>query len=123
MPFQKYTTIVIWDSASTNVLIELFSDYVVNVGVVTPPFSSSVASNSVIRSPQAKLNLNKATEDVFNASDAFNGRRDFAAMNNQWIRLCDTFKTRRDDANSTGSTPLQHWEFHDLMEQATSRMQ
>ncbi|KAI7873491.1 uncharacterized protein EV154DRAFT_578961 [Mucor mucedo] len=109
MPFQKYTTIVIWDSASTNVLIELFSDYVVNVGV--------------IRSPQAKLNLNKATEDAFNASDAINGRRDFAAMNNKWIRLCDTFRARRDDANSTGSAPLQHWEFHDLMEQATSRMQ
>ncbi|KAI7865309.1 uncharacterized protein EV154DRAFT_572199 [Mucor mucedo] len=91
MPFQKYTTInfVIWDSASTNVLIELFSDYVVNVGV--------------IGSPQAKLNLNKATEDAFNASDAINGKRDFAAMNNKWIRLCDTFKTRRDDANSTGS--------------------
>ncbi|KAI7891923.1 uncharacterized protein EV154DRAFT_602046 [Mucor mucedo] len=92
MPFQKYTTIVIWDSASTNVLIELFSDYV-------------------------------ATEDAFNAGDAINGRRDFAAMNNKWIRLCDTFRTRRDDANSTGSAPLQHWEFHDLMEQATSRMQ
>ncbi|KAI7886544.1 uncharacterized protein EV154DRAFT_605617 [Mucor mucedo] len=94
MPFQKYTTInfVIWYSASTNVLIELFSDYV-------------------------------ATKDAFNASDAINGRRDFAAMNNKWICLCDTFRTRRDDANSTGSAPLQHWEFHDLMEQATSRMQ
>ncbi|KAI7865041.1 uncharacterized protein EV154DRAFT_572294 [Mucor mucedo] len=104
MPCQKYTTInfVIRDSASTNVLIKLFSDYVVNV--------------FVIRSPQAKRNLNKATGDAFNASDAIKGRRDFPAMNNKWISLCDTFRTRRDDVNSTRSAPLQHWEFHNLME-------
>ncbi|KAI7870903.1 uncharacterized protein EV154DRAFT_607559 [Mucor mucedo] len=95
--------------------------------VLSPPpevaNESSLHNVGVIRSPQAKLNLNKATEDAFNASDAINVRRDFASMNNKWISLCDTFRTRRDAANSTGSAPLQNWEFHDLMEQATSRMQ
>ncbi|KAI7887551.1 uncharacterized protein EV154DRAFT_567333 [Mucor mucedo] len=71
MPFQKCTTInfVIWLSANTYTLIELFYDYVVSV--------------CVIRAFQAKLNLNKATEDGSNASDDIN-----------------------DDANSTGSAPL-----------------
>ncbi|KAG2199432.1 hypothetical protein INT47_011544 [Mucor saturninus] len=67
--------------------------------------------------------LIKAAEDAFNASDAINGRRDIAAMNNIWISLCNAFITRREAANATGNAFFPHWEFHDLMEQATSRMQ
>ncbi|KAG2192011.1 hypothetical protein INT47_011528 [Mucor saturninus] len=69
-PSPQFNTNLNWDSASTHVLMELFPDYIVKIGVT--------------RSPQAK--------------------------------------TRRNAANATGSAPLPHWEFHDLMEQATSRM-
>ncbi|KAG2191068.1 hypothetical protein INT47_006624 [Mucor saturninus] len=43
-------------------------------------------------------------------------------MTTKWHALHAKYRSRRDDANSTGSAPLQHWEFHDLMEQATIQM-
>ncbi|KAG2193124.1 hypothetical protein INT47_003115 [Mucor saturninus] len=97
-----------WDSPSTHVLIEIFPAYLVEAGVTS--------------SNEEKAALIQRTEKAFNDNAAVNGRRDICAMTTKWHALHAKYRSRRDDANSTGSAPLQHWEFHDLMEQATIQM-
>ncbi|KAG2191672.1 hypothetical protein INT47_010264 [Mucor saturninus] len=97
-----------WDSPSTHVCIEIFPVYLVEAGVTS--------------SSEEKAALIQRTGKAFNDNAAVNGRRDICVMTTKWHALHAKYRSRRDDANSTGSAPLQHWGFHDLMEQAAIQM-
>ena len=96
-----------WDVPSTHVLIELFKDFVPRL----------VSSGSPAERERLKRNV---TAD-YNANAAINGRRNITALTSKWNTLVNMQRDRRRAASATGSAPLAHWEFEEVMELATAQ--